>query len=104
MGFTPEATVLSKINGTSTTCAEFIALRTLESSNICGRFSKLCPVTCQTCDDLLSAQNAAVPDKCISTSIDSFQSDTGYYQFGGQDYSGQYQPDVYTTIGTRLAF
>jgi len=91
-------------NGTSTTCAEYIALRALESSNICGRFSMLCPMTCQTCDDLLSAQNAPVPDKCISTSIDSFQSDTGYYQFGGQDYSGQYQPDVYMTIGTRLAF
>jgi len=89
-------------NGVSTTCAEYITLRALESSNICGRFNMLCPVTCQTCDALLS--HAPVPDKCISTSIDVFQSDTGYYQFGGQDYSGQYQPEVHITIGARLAF
>jgi len=91
-------------NLTSTTCAEYIALRALESSEICGRFSVLCPVTCNTCDAVLAAQNAPVPDRCISTSIDLFQSDTGYYQFGGQEYSGQYQPEVHVTIGERLAF
>jgi len=89
-------------DGTFITCEEYITSRALQSSDICGRFSTLCPVTCNTCDSLIANKNAPVPDKCISTSIDLFQSDTGYYQFGEEP--GQYQPDVHVNIGEILAF